>query len=76
MVDNTAGGQPKHETQRTIADVQDYPYDRIEDPCGDRAIPSVPRPPKRPMSVANLYVEKKGTFLRSRLLICFRQFKR
>ena len=47
---------------RTVASAEDYPLPRLEDPCGDRKVPDVPRPPKYPMSIENLYETKDGKF--------------
>ena len=50
------GGKTEHSHHvRTVASAEDYPLARLEDPCNDRAAPDVPRPPRYPMNVQNLY---------------------
>jgi len=49
-----------HSHGRTVGAVEDYPLERLEDPCGDRKVPNVPRPPKYPLSTTNLYENKDG----------------
>ena len=50
-----------HSHGRTVGAVEDYPLERLGDPCEDRKVPNVPRPPKYPMSATNLYENKDGT---------------
>ena len=56
MVEQT----PHH--HRTVGSAEDYPLERLEDPCGDRRVPDVPRPPKYPMYISNLFEQKDGKF--------------
>ena len=51
MVDNSGG----HHHQRTVASAEDYPLERLADPCNDRPVENVPRPPRYPMNNANLF---------------------
>ncbi len=44
-----------HHHVRTIASAENYPLERLADPCNDRRVPDVPRPPRHPMSIENLY---------------------
>jgi len=50
-----------HHHTRTVASAEDYPLERLEDPCNDRKMRDVPRPPRYPMTVANLYETRDGT---------------
>jgi|Transcript_13357 serine/threonine-protein phosphatase 2B catalytic subunit len=49
-----------HHHTRTVASAEDYPLERLEDPCNDRKMRDVPRPPRYPMTVANLYETRDG----------------
>ena len=49
-----------HHHVRTIASAEDYPLPRLEDPCNDRRVPEVPRPPRHPMTIENLYKTTDG----------------
>ena len=53
MVDNS--GHHGHHHVRTVASAEDYPLERLLDPISDRKVPDVPRPPRYPMSIANLF---------------------
>lgn len=46
---------------RTVASAEDYPLERLQDPCQDRKAKDVPTPPRYPMSIANLYHTVDGT---------------
>ena len=48
---------------RTIASAEDYPLERLADPCNDRPCKDVPTPPRRPMTIENLYHTVDGKFL-------------
>ena len=52
-----------HSHQRHVASAEDYPLERLGDPCNDRKVPNVPRPPKYPMTSANLFEERDGKFI-------------
>ena len=58
------GGNSHHSHHvRTVASAEDYPLERLSDPCNDRAKADVPRPPRYPMNIANLYEKKDGKLL-------------
>ena len=40
---------------RTVASAEDYPLDRMLDPCNDRVMGDVARPPRYPMTNQNLF---------------------
>ena len=49
-----------HHHVRTVASAEDYPLERLLDPCNDRKCPDVPRPPRYPMNIENLFVTVDG----------------
>lgn len=50
------GGQTQHTHHvRTVASAEDYPLERLQDPLNDRPMPDVPKPPRYPMNIQNLY---------------------
>jgi len=49
------GHHHHHHHVRTVASVDDYPLDRLLDPCNDRKVPEVPKPPRYDLSSENLY---------------------
>ena len=55
--------QPHHHHVRTLASAEDYPLDRMLDPCNDRPVPTVPKPPRYEMTSENLFHTVDGTFL-------------
>ena len=58
-----SGGNTHHSHHvRTVASAEDYPLERLADPCNDRVKADVPRPPRYPMNVANLYEKQDGKF--------------
>ena len=60
-----AGGHSSHHHVRTVASAEDYPLDRLLDPVNDRKCPDVPRPPRYPMNIENLYQTVDGMHLYS-----------
>ena len=44
-----------HHHVRTVASAEDYPLERLLDPANDRQMTDVPRPPRYPMNIENLY---------------------
>ena len=56
----SGGTSHHHHHVRTVASAEDYPLDRLADPCNDRPKPDVPRPPRYPMNVANLFKANEG----------------
>ena len=58
-----SGGNTHHSHHvRTVASAEDYPLERLADPCNDRVKTDVPRPPRYPMNIANLYEKQDGKF--------------
>ena len=55
-----SGHSHSHHHVRTVASAEDYPLDRLQDPCQDRKAKDVPTPPRYPMSIANLYQTVDG----------------
>ena len=57
-----AATEPAHHGHhvRTVASAEDYPLPRLEDPCNDRFAPDVPRPPRYPMNIGNLFQTVDG----------------
>lgn len=44
-----------HHHVRTVASAEDYPLDRLLDPCNDRKVPDVARPPRYPLNAEQCY---------------------
>ena len=56
MVESGGGDDhKKHHHVRTVASAEDYPLERILDPCNDRKQNHVPKPPRYPMDNDNLW---------------------
>lgn len=62
MVEGGQTTQHSHHV-RTVASAEDYPLERLQDPCNDRTMADVPRPPRYPMSIQNLYHTVDGMLL-------------
>ena len=56
------GHHHHHHHVRTVASVDDYPLDRLLDPCNDRKVPEVPKPPRYDLSSENLYHTVDGMY--------------
>ena len=39
----------------------DYPFEKLLDPCGDRHMKDVPRPPRYPLTYEQMFSVDKGT---------------
>ncbi len=65
----SGGNSHHHHHVRTVASAEDYPLERLADPLGDRPKPDVPRPPRYPMSIANLYKKTEGKPIESTLTL-------
>jgi hypothetical protein len=58
------GGQTQHTHHvRTVASAEDYPLERLQDPLNDRPMPDVPKPPRYPMNIQNLYHTVDGMLI-------------
>ena len=58
MVDATHSSHEK----RSTAAVQNYPLPRLDDPLEDRVVKDVPTPPKRPLTLEELYHTREGKY--------------
>ena len=39
----------------------DYPFEKLQDPCGDRHMKDVARPPRYPLTYEQMFTVEKGT---------------